>query len=125
MKKKRATLLGVHGLVFTSTEPDALAKEWSRLTGLRVLRRSRREVVLGGPELFVSVRRARRGSVGPDSLEEVHLAVEAISSTGRKSRRDALGGDSWSRALAPIVLVVREFRRPPAKAWRRRRPAVR
>lgn len=124
MRSKPPALLGVHGLVFSSTEPDALAKRWSRLTGLRVLRRTRREIVLGGPELFVTVRRAGGKAAGADVLEEVHLAVDEIGTTGRESQEDALGGDSWSRALGPLVLFVREFRRPPSKAWRRRRPAV-
>lgn len=124
-KTKRPTLLGVHGLVFSTAEPEALAEEWSRLTGLPVFRRSRREIVLGGPELFVTVRRTHGKPAGADSLEEVHLAVEEIAATGRKSRKDALGGDSWSRVLGSVVLVVREFRRSPSKTWRRRRPAVR
>ena len=125
MKRKQPTLLGVHGLVFSAAEPEALAKKWSGLTGLPVFQRKRREIVLGRPELFVTVRRARGKPAGADSLEEVHLAVEQILATGRKSRKDALGGDSWSRTVGSVVLVVREFRRPPAKAWRRRRPAVR
>ena len=125
MKKKAPSLLGVHGLVFSSAEPEALAKRWSRLTGLGVLRRSRREIVLGGPELFVTIRRAVGKSAPADSIEEVHLAVEEIGATGRKSEKDSLGGESWSRTLGSLVLFVREFRRPPARNWRRRRPAVR
>jgi hypothetical protein len=125
MKNKKPTLLGVHGLVFSAADEKALAEKWSRLTGLPVFRRNRREIVLGGPELFVTVRRARAKPAGADSLQEVHLAVEEIAATGRESRKDALGGDSWSRAVGSVVLVVREFRRPPSKTWRRRRPAVR
>lgn len=125
MKNKAPSLLGVHGLVFSSVEPEALAKRWSRLTGLGVLRRSRREIVLGGPELFVTIRRAVAKSAPADSIEEVHLAVEEIGGTGRKSEKDSLGGESWSRTLGSLVLFVREFRRPPARKWRRRRPAVR
>lgn len=125
MKKKRPSLLGVHGLVFSSAEPEALAKRWSRLTGLGVLRSSRREIVLGGPELFVAIRRAVGKAPPAESIEEVHLAVEEIGATGRRSERDSLGGESWSRTLGSLVLFVREFRRPPARKWRRRRPAVR
>lgn len=128
MKKRKgsgsrdARLLGVHGLVFSSADPNALAARWEELTGLRPLRRSRREIVLGGPELFVTVRKARKSSA--DALEEVHVAVQEIAATRRKAKGDALGGDSWTRSVGAFELVVRQFRRPPAKAWRRRRPAV-
>lgn len=115
-------LLGIHGLVFSSADPGAFAERWSALTGLTALRRSRREIVLGGAELFVAVRKAKAGSA--DVLEEVHLGVEEIAVTGRKRREDALGGDSWSRRAGTFDLVVRQFRRPPAKAWRRRRAPV-
>lgn len=121
-RNRESGLLGFHGLVLSSADPDALAGRWERLTGLRPLRRSRREVVLGGPELFVIVRRARAGSA--DALEEVHLAVDDIAATGRKGVPDALGGDSWSRRVGDSVLVVRRFRRPPARSWLRRRRAV-
>ena len=122
-RSKGPELLGIHGLVFSSADPNALAKRWSELTGSTPLRRSRREIVLGGPELFVTVRRSKKGSA--DVLEEVHLAVEEIGSTRRAAREDALGGDSWSRKVGEFVLVVREFRRAPARPWRRRRPPVR
>lgn len=127
MKKKSRSkgpeLLGLHGLVFSSADPNALVDRWSELTGVTPLRRSRREIVLGGPELFVIVRRSKKGSA--DSLEEVHLAVEEIAPTRKAAREDALGGDSWSRKIGEFVLVVREFRRAPARPWRRRRPPVR
>ncbi|HZI65752.1 MAG TPA: hypothetical protein VFF17_04235 [Thermoanaerobaculia bacterium] len=127
MTKKRgqsrdAGLLGVHGLVFSSPDPDALASRWKKLTGLAPLRRSRREVVLGGPELFVIVRRGAKAA--GDALEEVHVAVEEIGATGKKGSEDALGGDSWSRSAGSFDVVVRQFRRPPGRAWRRRRAAV-
>ncbi|HVE66354.1 MAG TPA: hypothetical protein VNC59_07220 [Thermoanaerobaculia bacterium] len=121
-RNRDAGLLGVHGIVLSSPDPEALAARWQTLTGLVPLRRSRREIVLGGPELFVVVRRGRRTST--DTVLEVHLAVEDIAATRRKSTRDALGGDSWSRSVGAFDLVVRQFRRPPAKAWRRRRAAV-
>lgn len=121
-RSRDAGLLGVHGLVFSSADPDNLAALWERLTGLAPMRRSRREIVLGGPELFVIVRKGRKASF--DALEEVHMAVEDVRATGKKSVEDALGGDSWSRSLGAFDLVVRQFRRPPAKAWRRRRRPV-
>lgn len=121
-KDRESGLLGFHGLVFSSPDPTALARRWEELTGLRPLRRSRREVVLGGPELFVVVRRARPGS--PESLDEVHLAVDELAATGRRGEPDALGGDSWSRRAGASVLVVRQFRRPPGRKWVRRRHPV-
>lgn len=126
MRKKGAIrdpgLLGIHGLVFSSADPSAFAERWSALAGLTALSRSRREIVLGGPELFVTVRKAKAGSA--DSLEEVHLAVEKIAATRKERREDALGGDSWSRSVGAFDLVVRQFRRPPRRAWRRRRDPV-
>jgi hypothetical protein len=121
-RRKDAGLLGVHGLVLSSADPDGLAARWRNLTGLTPLRRSRREIVLGGPELFVIVRRSKKGSA--DALEEVHLAVEEIGATGKKAKPDAMGGNSWSRKAGGFDLVVRQFRRRPASAWRRRRAAV-
>ena len=121
-RNRDAGLLGVHGIVLSSADPAALAARWRKLTGLAPLSRSRREIVLGGPELFVIVRKNRGAST--DALEEVHLAVEDIAATRRKAARDALGGDSWSRSVGAFDLVVRQFRRPPGKAWRRRRAAV-
>lgn len=121
-RKKVPELLGIHGLVFSSADPSALAERWSSLTGSTALRRSRREIVLGGPELFVIVRRSKKGSA--DALEEVHLAVEDLAATRRKSTKDPLGGDSWSRRVGDFVLVVRQFRRPPSASWRRRRDSV-
>ena len=117
----RPTLLGFHGLVFRSADPPALARRWRELTSLALLKSSAREVTLGGPELFVTVRRGRRGS--PDTLEEVHLAAEEVSATRRKTAADGLGGESWSRRVGSIELVVRELSRAPARSWRpKRRP---
>ena len=121
-RSKGPELLGIHGLVFSSADPNALAERWSELTGSTPLRRSRRDIVLGGPELFVTVRRSKKGSA--DSLEEVHMAVEEIGPTRKAAREDALGGDSWSRRVGEFVLVVRQFRRPPSRSWRRPRKPV-
>ena len=71
---------------------------------------------------FVVVRKGAAGS--PDVLEEVHLAVEDVAATRRKALPDPLGGDSWSRSLGSFDLVVRQFRRPPERSWRRKRPPV-
>jgi hypothetical protein len=124
MKPKRAELLGFHGLVLGSSDPDALARVWMELTDLPVLRRSRREIVLGnGPELFVAIRRLRRGA--PDRLEEAHLAVRDLAGTRRRGAPDALGGNSWRRRAGALDLVVRELERPPGAAWRKKRRPVR
>lgn len=80
------------------------------------LRRSRREIVLGGPELFVIVRKGRA-----DAVEELRLAVKEIAATRRRTRPDQLGDDSWEKSPGAFSLVVREFRRPPSSRWRRTR----
>jgi hypothetical protein len=113
-------MLGVHGLVFRSDDPRRLAERWQSLSGLRPLRRTGGRYVLGGPEFFVIVRKGR----APDALEEVHLAVENIAATRKKTARDALGGDSWSRRVGAFELVVRQFQRPPAASWRPKRPPL-
>ncbi|MFN2387972.1 MAG: hypothetical protein ABR576_17100 [Thermoanaerobaculia bacterium] len=123
MRKRQAELLGFHGLVLGSSEPEALARRWRDWTGLPVLRRSRREIVLGhGPELFVTIRRLRRGQ--PDRVEEAHLAVKELAATRRRGDPDPLGGDSWRRPAGPLDLVVRELARPPAASWRKKRKPV-
>ena len=123
MKKRQPDLLGFHGLVLGSTDPQALAVRWQELTGLPVLRRSRREFVLGhGPELFVTIRRLRRGE--PDRLLEAHLAVKDLAKTRRSGEPDALGGDSWRRRAGSLDLVLRELARPPGAGWRKKRKPV-
>jgi hypothetical protein len=123
MTKRQTELLGFHGLVLGSSDPDALARLWAELTGLPVLRRSRREIVLGhGPELFVTIRRIRRGE--PDRVEEAHLAVKELAGTRRRGAADALGGDSWRRPAGPVGLVVRELARPPGAGWGQKRRTV-
>jgi hypothetical protein len=121
-RRQPLELVGIHGLEIRSADPAALARRLSDLLGLPVLRRSRGEIVLGrGPELFIAVRRAGRSQ--PEGVEEVHVAVKEIAASRRKAREDALGGDSWTRPLDhALSLTVREFRRAPGKAWRRKRP---
>jgi hypothetical protein len=123
MKRKAkpvaAELLGFHGVVFRSADPAALARRWTELTGLEPLRKSRREIVLGGPELFVVLRKAARSEA--EGLAELHIAVKEIDVPRRKARPDPLGGDSWGKTLGGFDLVVRQFRRPPARGWRRKR----
>jgi hypothetical protein len=108
--------LGIHGVVLRSADPAALARRWTELTGMEPFRRSRREIVLGGPELFVIVRKGRA-----DAVEELHLAVKKIAAGGRRTRPDPLGGDSWEKSLGAFSLIVREFRRPPSARWRKTR----
>jgi hypothetical protein len=115
-------LLGFHGLAFRSADPRGLAERWRSVSGLEPLRKTRDGYVVGGPELFVIVRKGRASF--PDALEEVHLAVKDVAATRRKTGKDALGGDSWSRSLGSFDLFVRQFQRPPAPSWRRRRPPI-
>lgn len=118
--KRETEILGFHGLVFRSADPERTAKEWRAMLGLPVLRRQRGEIVLGaGPELFVRILKGRRGEA--EGLVEIHAAVEEISATGRKSAPDPLGGDSWSRAAGETRVWVRQFRRAPSAAWRKKR----
>jgi hypothetical protein len=120
MRKREPELLGFHGLVLRSADPPALAQQWMNLTGMPVLRRTAREIILGrGPELFVAIRRSRAG-VG-DGIVEVHLAVKRLVGAGRRGERDPLGGDSFSRSAGELRLTMREFRRPPAPRWRKTR----
>lgn len=120
MTKREPELLGFHGLTFRSPDPEKLAARWQKLTGLPVLRRSPREIVLGhGPELFVAFRRA--AAFGADRLEEAHLAVKKIAETRKKAQPDALGGDSWEREAGRVLVVGRQFRRPPSARWKKNR----
>jgi hypothetical protein len=118
-RKEKPELLAIHGAVLGAPDPAALARRLAALTGLEPLRRTRDEVVLGGPELFVIVRKRARSSAG--ALEEIHVAVKEIGATRRKATPDPLGGDSWKRTAGDFVLVVRQFRRPPSRRWRRKR----
>lgn len=119
MRKREPELLGFHGLVLRSADPPALAQQWMELTGLPILRRTAREIVLGrGPELFVTIRRSRPGVA--DGIEEAHLAVKRLADTGRRGEPDPLGGDSFSRGAGELRLTMRELRRPPAPRWRKK-----
>ena len=122
--RRSLDLLAIHGIAIRSRDVESLAKRLRGLLGLPVLRRSRREVVLGhGPELFIALRRATRSR--PEGVEEFHIAVKEIAPARRNAREDPLGGDSWTRPLGnELSLTVRQFRRPPRKAWRKARTPV-
>ena len=113
---------GFHGIVVRASDPEACARRWTELAGFSVLRRSRSEIVLGaGPELFVSIRRARAGEL--PGILELHLAVEKLRATRRRGEKDALGGISWRRELTDgVALVVREFTEAPKPRWKKPRP---
>lgn len=118
--KREIEILGVHGLVLRAADPGRMARLWQSLLGLPVLRRRSDEILLGaGPELFLSIRKLRRGEA--EGLAEVHVAVKQLSATGKKGNPDPLGGDSWSRAVGNTRVTVRQFRRAPSAAWRKKR----
>lgn len=110
--------LGIHGVVIFTDRLEAEARLWERASGLPVLRRSRREIVLGyGPELFVALRRAPRGR--QTGVGELHLAVRKLRAAG--SSPDALGGRNVEREISGLSLTVREFERPAGGLWKRKR----
>jgi len=112
--------LGFHGAVIRASNVSMAAVLWSRATGLPVRKRSRGEIVLGfGPEIFVVIRKVRRGEA--PGVAELHLAVSGSSRLRRRGKSDALGGDSMRGLASGVVLEVREFRRAPGPAWRRKR----
>lgn len=122
---KRPTPVAFHGFALRVRDPRAAARRIRDVLGWPVLFETSREIVLGdGPELFLSLRRAG-GSTRP-GIEEMHLAVEKLGRSRRKSRADALGGDSWTVDVGDgVALVVRELRRAPAARWRKaRRPIL-
>jgi len=103
-------LLEIHGVVLATSELEADARRWAARTGLPILFRSRREVILGeGPEPFVQLRRFS----GPARIEEVHLAVRGFSSRGPPRTRSAATADDVERRK--IFLILREFRRGAGK----------
>ena len=109
--------LGLHGVVVLSENLEEDARRWRKLSGLPVLRRGSREIVLGsGPELFILLRRAPRERAG---IAEIHLAVRGLRDAG--AAPDALGGRSVERQLSGLRLVVREFEGPPRGPWKRKR----
>ena len=122
MRRRPPTPLAFHGVAIRSRDPRRLARRLRALLGWGVLRESAGETVLGdGPELWIAIRRAAKGS--PEGVDELHLAVEKIGRSRRKTEEDALGGDSWWAPVeAALTLVVRELRRAPRKAWVKRRP---
>jgi len=124
VKRTAPTPLAFHGIGIRARDPEALARRLRRLLGWDVLRRTSREVVLGGgPELFIAI---RKGSPdGTAGVDELHLAVEGIRRSRRKTKEDPLGGDSWAAEIAgPLTLVIREPKRAPAKRWAKRRSRV-
>lgn len=84
--------LGLHGVVVLSESLEEDARRWQKLSGLPILRRGRREIVLGsGPELFILLRRAPRGTAG---IAEIHLAVRGLrvaDASPRRPRRQERG----------------------------------
>ena len=113
---------GLHGIALRVSDPEAFARRLRQLTGIRVLRRNRSEIVLGtGPEMFLSLRRAAAEESA--AVAELHVAVEKLSATGRRGEPDALGGLSWRRQVTEdVAVVVREFATAPSGRWRAPRP---
>jgi len=124
VKRTAPTPLAFHGIGIRARDPEALARRLRRLLGWDVLRRTSREVVLGGgPELFIAIRRGSPG--GTEGVDELHLAVEGIPRSRRKTEEDPLGGDSWSAAIGNgLTLTVREPKRAPARRWVKKRTTV-
>ncbi|HYK43214.1 MAG TPA: hypothetical protein VE007_12560 [Thermoanaerobaculia bacterium] len=122
MKKKNAPVpVAFHGIAIRAVDPDAVARRAAAMLGWPVLRRSRAEIILGdGPELFLRIVRARRGE--NEGLAELHLAVEELAKSRRKTVPDPLGGDSRTGELMRgVALTLREFKRAPAGAWKKKR----
>src|SRR4029453_11045325 len=80
-RKGGVGLLGFQGVVLRSTDPASLARRLTQLTGLEPLRKSRREIVLGGPELFVVLRRAVRSEA--EGLAGLHVGVRQLTVRAR------------------------------------------
>jgi hypothetical protein len=122
MKKKDAPApVAFHGITIRARDPEALARRARAILGWPVLRRSRTEVVLGeGPELFLRIVRTRRGE--GEGVSEVHLAVEKLAKSRRKTVEDPLGGDSRTDELLDgVALTLREFKRAPGGTWQKKR----
>lgn len=120
--KKPPKSVAFHGITLHASRPEALARRLRAVLGWPTLVSSRREIILGnGPELFIQILRSRRGQ--SDGVSEIHLAVEDLSKTRRKTTSDPLGGEAVSAELdAGLHLTLREFQRAPARRWRRKRP---
>lgn len=122
MKKKDAPVpVAFHGIAIRANDPDAVARKAAGILGWPVLRRRRGEIVLGdGPELFLRILRARRGE--REGVSELHLAVEQLAKTRRKTEPDALGGDSRTdEILEGVALTLRDFQRAPKGTWKKKR----
>jgi hypothetical protein len=117
-KKKRPVPVAFHGIAFRARHPEALARRAREIFGWKILRKTRSEIVLGdGPELFLRIVRGE-----PDGVVELHLAVENLSKSRRRTERDDLGGDSRSENLIEgVALTLREFKRAPGPKWRKKR----
>ena len=117
---KELEILGVHGLDLRSDDPEALARRWTTLLRVPVLRRTSREIVLArGPEFFVRIRRATRGA--RTRVTDVHIAIKRERHR-KDSKLDDLGGDSRTQRLpGGLGLVLREFRGAPRSFWRAKR----
>ena len=108
-------ILGGHGVVIEVPDPRRAAREWTRALGLRELRRSRNEVVLGSLAFFVVLRRTSR----EPRVAELHVAVEGLKGPGLSD--DDLGGRSRAREMDGVRVVVRELTDPPSSRWLRKR----
>ena len=108
--------LGIHGVVIRVDDLAAAERAFREALGLSVLRRTRREVVLGeGPQLFLTLRHAA-GARTP-VLEEIHVAVRGLEA--RKGEADALGGVAVMGRVSGSTIWVREFRSEPGRSWRK------
>ena len=121
MKKRRPVPVAFHGIALRVRDPEAVARRARAILGWPVLRKARGEIVLGeGPELFL---RILRGEL--EGVVEMHLAVEDLSKSRRKTERDDLGGDSRSEDLVEsLALTLREFKRAPRAKWKKKRPTL-
>jgi len=122
-KKDRPVPIAFHGITLRARDPEAAARKVAAILGWPMLRSSRNEIVLGdGPELFLRIVRARQGE--SDAVAEIHLAVEKLAKSRRKTAPDPLGGDSRSDQLTEgVALTLREFKRAPAGSWKKPRRA--
>jgi hypothetical protein len=120
LSMKGLEILGIHGLDLQSDDPEVLARRWSTVLRVPVLRRSSQEIVLArGPEFFVRIRRTAPGA--RSGVIQVHIAIKR-DRRRKDSKLDDLGGDSRSHRLTGGPgLVLREFRGAPRSFWRAKR----
>jgi hypothetical protein len=121
VKKNHPAPVAFHGLAIRARNPEAAARRAAAILGWPILRKSRNEIVLGeGPELFLRFLRAAPGQ--REGVDEIHLAVEDLSKSRRKTEADALGGDSRTETVTDgVALTLREFKRAPRGKWKRPR----